>query len=114
MIEKQQYEIECGRCGETRLEFLSEQDIRLINEGTGPVYRECEKCGKTTGWIKAAAAPDLTSRTTLAVVNPRSASGQDQEPRTPSGQERMASRSERREVTKLMHRPEAQINSVDQ
>jgi hypothetical protein len=112
MIGKQQDEIECGRCGEIRLEILSEKDLRLITEGTGPVYRECEKCGKTTGWIKATAGTDLTSRTNSAVVNPQSAS--DPAQRTPAGQERMASRSERREVNKLTLRPEAQINAADQ
>jgi hypothetical protein len=32
----------------------------LIGDSNGPVYRKCEPCGKTTGWIKRAARSAAT------------------------------------------------------
>ncbi len=99
---KQEYEIECGRCGETRCESLSEDDARLINEGTGPVYYECERCGKMTGWMKATKPGPQKSEENHLTTQSQSPGSQVQEPQILNGQERMASRPERHQVNELL------------
>lgn len=54
-MEDQKLQIECGRCGKTMSEILTEVEARTIRDGIGPVYRHCDRCEKTTGWIEAAA-----------------------------------------------------------
>src|SRR2546425_919172 len=98
-MEKEQYEIECGRCRATRLEFLTEVEARAISDGIGPVYRQCERCGRMTGWIaarveRAETQPGMTRRP--------SASGQIAERLIPRGQERMATQSECDEVNAML------------
>ena len=53
-------QIECGRCGKTMSEILTEAEARTIRDGIGPAYRHCDRCEKTTGWIEAAAERDAT------------------------------------------------------
>ncbi|HWC76236.1 MAG TPA: hypothetical protein VG778_02180 [Blastocatellia bacterium] len=60
-MESRQYEIECGRCGESRPELLTGDEANGIVDRTSPVYRLCERCGRTTGWIKAKARPAVTA-----------------------------------------------------
>src|SRR5262245_48650256 len=53
-MERQKFQIECGRCGKTGLESLIGEEARIIEDCVGPVFRHCDSCEKTTGWIKAA------------------------------------------------------------
>ncbi|MCI0487366.1 MAG: hypothetical protein L0229_12295 [Blastocatellia bacterium] len=62
-IEKRQYEIECGRCGATKQESVTEGEAKGITDRTAPVYRPCERCGKTTGWIESRSDPALAKET---------------------------------------------------
>lgn len=99
-MEQQQYEIECGRCGETKLEFLTEEEAKVTSEGIGPAYRHCERCGKITGWIKA--------RTKHAAREEAGAGRSDQSvgKMVPYGEERIATSSERAEVNAILRRPD--------
>jgi hypothetical protein len=97
-MEQQRCEIECGRCGETRLEFLSEEERRVTSEGSERVYRPCERCRKVTGWSK-------TRSQRAAEIGPVMALRPMVAKRlVPRGQERMATTSERDEVNSLLHR----------
>jgi hypothetical protein len=103
-VERRKYEIECGRCGEAGLEFLTEEEVRVIGDGTGPAYRQCERCGKMTGWI--AASGHGTPRG-AAKQGPIQTTGRPPESPTPHGQERMATQSERDQMKAMLRRPEA-------
>ena len=48
-------QIECGRCGKTMSEILTEVEARTIRDGATLLYRHCDCCEKTTGWTEAAA-----------------------------------------------------------
>ena len=104
-MERQPYEIECGRCGETRLEFLTEGEARDISDGVGPAYRQCERCGKVTGWIEASAKHAATGEMKQCLRQRPPASGQPAEGLVSRGQERMATQSERDRVDAMLHRP---------
>jgi|GEM_PF-2676203 len=106
-MKKRQYEIECGRCGETRLEFLTEGEARAIADGVGPAYRPCERCGKMTGWIEARGKRASIEGTRNYPTAQQSARNQAAEGSVPRGQERMATQSERDEVDEMLRRPEA-------
>jgi hypothetical protein len=47
-----QWTIECARCGATKLESITGDEARGMMEETRPIYRSCERCERTTGWIK--------------------------------------------------------------
>ncbi len=64
----------------------------------GPAYRQCERCGKVTGWIKARSKP--AAETGLA-QRPL-VSTQVAERLVPRGQERMVTPSERDEVNSIL------------
>lgn len=106
-METRQYEIECGRCGETRLEVLTEAEARAIGDGIGPASRQCERCGKTTGWIKARRKSASTDEAVRRSTHRESAVGPSAERLVQRGQERMATQSERDEVAAILHRPDA-------
>jgi hypothetical protein len=55
-MEKSNYQIECGRCGMTKTEPLTEEEAKGLSDRISPVYRSCSRCGKTTGWIEARTA----------------------------------------------------------
>ena len=101
-MEKQEYHIECGRCGETRLERLTEHEAQGISDGIRPVFRLCVQCGRTTGWIEARNQPgsDLPRRATEPATSSRAA-----ERFVLSGQERIATQSERDEVNEMLRGP---------
>lgn len=104
-MEQQRQAIECGRCGETRLECLTEEEVRVISDGVGPAYRPCERCGKVTGWIEARSECAGVAETGLDLAPRRLASVQTSERLIPRGQERMATPSECDEVDAMLHRP---------
>jgi len=54
-MENQKLQIECGRCGETMSDTLTEEEATTLKDGIGPVYRHCDNCEKMTGWIETAA-----------------------------------------------------------
>src|SRR5438105_7269468 len=99
-MEKQQYDIECGRCGEISWGVLTEEEVRVTSDGIGPAYRYCEQCGKVTGWIKA--KPQRAEREETG----SDASAQSAEKLVPCGEERIATSSERDEVNARLHRPD--------
>ena|ERR1051326_5748710 len=99
-MEQQQYEIECGRCGETRLECLTEEEARVTSDGIGPAYRNCERCGKVTGWIKAG------SKHAERKEAGSGAGAQTAGKLVPCGEERIATSSERDEVNAKLRRPD--------
>ena len=95
-MEQRQYEIECVRCGETKLEFLTEAEARVTSDGIGPAYRHCERCGKVTGWIKARSTQAEREEAGSGV------SAQAAGMLVPRGEERMATSSERDEVNAIL------------
>ncbi|MDX2030444.1 MAG: hypothetical protein SF339_07235 [Blastocatellia bacterium] len=62
-MKKQKQTIECGRCGESRQEALTEAEVAVIRDAIGPIYRQCDRCEKTTGWIGGAPAPARSRKT---------------------------------------------------
>src|SRR5438128_1629977 len=101
---EQQYEIECVRCGETTLECLTEEEVRVTSDGIGPVYRPCGRCGKVTGWIKATskhAEAEERGSAQQPVTN-----AQTVKSLVPRGEERLATSSERDEVNARLRRPD--------
>jgi len=97
---EQQHEIECVRCGETKLEFLTEEEAKVTSDGIGPAYRHCERCGKVTGWIQA--------RSKYAEREEAGSGRSDQfaGKMIPSGEERIATSSERDEVNAILRGPD--------
>jgi hypothetical protein len=103
-MERQQYQIECGRCGETRLEFLTEQEARVVSDAIGPAYRQCERCGKVTGWIEARSQCAGAEETRVEAAYQPSANAQTAERPVPRGQERVATQCEREQVKAMLQR----------
>jgi hypothetical protein len=100
-MERRPFAIECVRCGETRLELLTEAEERTLNDGVGPVYRQCEQCEKTTGWVKGRGS--LESELAYLPLG-QSVSNLTASQPVPSGQERMANQSELDEMEDLLQR----------
>jgi len=98
-MERRPFVIECVRCGETRPELLTEAEERILNDGVGPVYRQCEQCEKTTGWIKGRG---LLESELAYLPFGQSVSNPITSQPVPSGQERMANQSELDEVDDLL------------
>jgi hypothetical protein len=101
-MEKQQYEIACGRCGEIRLEFLTEREGRVTSDGIGPAYRPCERCRKVTGWIKARSRRTPAAEAGLDMAQRPLSSTQNAERLVPSGQERIPTSSESDEANSIL------------
>jgi hypothetical protein len=90
--------IECGRCGETRLELLAESEARAFSNAIGSHLRYCAQCGRTTRW--------LTWRRRLndELSNPPTHKGVGRivaRP-VPAGQERLASQSELDAISEIL------------
>ena len=89
--------IECVRCVETRLELLTEVEVRSISDGIGPVYRYCAQCDRMTGW---AAGLGLLNAN---LSDPsRRGFGRNTKRLIPAGQERLARQSEIDDIGKRM------------
>jgi hypothetical protein len=102
-MENQKLQIECGRCGKTMSEILTEVEAGTIRDGVGPVYRHCDRCEKTTGWIEA---PSESAATEVAKQHPaaaRSTSRSSNDRPVAHGQERLATASERDEMQAILH-----------
>jgi len=110
-MEDQKHQIECGRCGETMLEALTQEEVRTIKDGTGPVYRQCDRCERTTGWIEAAARRNATVEAKRHATGARSTSGWSSDRPVAHGRERLATASERDEVDALLYTPTAVQNT---
>ncbi len=110
-MENQKLQIECGRCGETRLEALTEEEARTIKDGIGPAYRHCDHCEKTTGWIEAAAKRHATEEAKQQAARARSTSASSNDRLVAHGQERLATASERDEVDAMLYEPDAVQNT---
>lgn len=95
-MKKQEYTIECGRCGESRREFLSVEEAGKLSDGVEPIYRECERCEKTTGWISSACQSPASEEPASRPLPP----AQNQPLK---GQERMATQAERDNVNSIVH-----------
>lgn len=100
-MKKQQHTIECGRCGETRVEYLTEEESRMLNDATGPIYRQCERCGKTTGWINSSRPVTAMRASTPVLMQNQSVGARPSENRPLNGQERMATQAERDSVNSM-------------
>jgi hypothetical protein len=107
----QKFKIECGRCGETMSETLTEEEARTIRHAVGPVYRNCVRCERTTGWIEAAARRNAKEKLKrrAAVARPLSESSNDRP--VAHGQERLATVSERNEVDAMLCKPDVVQNT---
>jgi endogenous inhibitor of DNA gyrase (YacG/DUF329 family) len=106
-MEDQKLQIECGRCGKTMSEILTEAEARTIRDGIGPVYRHCDRCEKTTGWIEAAAERDATEAAKQHPVAARSTSQSNNDRPIAHGHERLATTSERDEVDAMLYEHDA-------
>jgi len=100
-------QIECGRCGKTMSEILTEVEARTIRDGIGPVYRHCDRCEKTTGWIEAAAERDATEGAPQHPAAARSTSRSSYDRPVAHGQERLATTSERDEMEAMLYEHDA-------
>jgi len=92
-MEKQHHKIECVRCGETRMEFLSEDEVGMLIDAVGPIYRQCNGCERTTGWI---------SSTKSLTVSVQSSNDPAVDNQPIKGQERMATQAERDKVNSMV------------
>jgi hypothetical protein len=106
-MEDQELQIECGRCGKTMPEILTEVEARTIRDGIGPVYRHCDHCERTTGWIEAVAEGDAREKAKQRPAGARSTSGSSNDSPVAHGQERLATASERDEVIAMLYKPGA-------
>jgi hypothetical protein len=89
--------IECVRCDETRLELLTDDEVRSITDGIGPVYRYCAQCDRMTGW--AAGRGILNA---ILSDPSRPGFGWNMKRPVPAGQERLARQSEIDAIGKRM------------
>jgi hypothetical protein len=88
-------QIECGRCGKTMSEILTEVEARTIRDGIGPAYRQ------------AAAERDATEGAPQHPTAARSTSGASNEGPVAHGQERLATPSERDEMEAMLYEHDA-------
>lgn len=112
MMKKQQHTIECGRCGETRQEFLTEEETKKLNDVAGPIYRDCAGCGKTTGWIGSAHPPVATKEPILSLVQNPPVNGRTNGSQPLKGQERMATQDERDDVNSMLRNDPHSVSKV--
>lgn len=110
-MENQKLQIECGRCGETMLETLTGEEARTIEDGIGPIYRHCVRCERTTGWIETATRCDATEGAKQHPAGARPISGSSNDRPVAHGQERLATASERDEVSAMLYEPAAVQNT---
>lgn len=89
----QRQTIECVRCGLAREDLLTEEETEKLIAVVEPIYRYCEQCATTTGWIGGKPLPPRTEHDPL----PQSRVGSG----TQSGQERMATQAERDHVDSM-------------
>jgi hypothetical protein len=106
-MKDQKLQIECGRCGKIMSEILTEVEARTIRDGVGPVYRQCDRCEKTTGWIEAPAESDATDGAKQHPAAARSTSRSSNDRPVAHGQERLATASERDEMEAILHERDA-------
>ena len=106
-MDGQKLQIECVRCGNTMSEILIEAEARTIRDGIGPVYRHCDRCEKTTGWIEAAAERDATEGAPQHPAAARSTGRSSNERPVAHGQERLATTSERDEMEAMLYEHDA-------
>jgi hypothetical protein len=107
IMENQKLQIECGRCGKTTSEILTEVEARTIKDAIGPVYRYCDRCEKTTGWIEAAAERDATEGAKQHPAAAQSTSRSSNDRPVAHGQERLATASERDEMEAMLYEHDA-------
>ena len=106
-MKDQKLKIECGRCGKTMSDILTEAEARTIRDGVGTVYRHCDRCEKTTGWIEAAAERDVTEGAKQHQTAARSTSRSSNDRPVAQGQERLATTSERDEMEAMLSEHDA-------
>ena len=99
----QQQTLECVRCGVTREDLLTEEEAERLNSATGPVYRDCAQCEKTTGWISSARSPVAAKELSWHQSQPQIGGGKSIGGQTIKGQERMATQAERDTVDSMVH-----------
>jgi hypothetical protein len=102
IMKKQQRMIECGRCGETRQEFLTQEEMEKLNDAIGPIYRQCGRCERMTGWIGSARPSVATKEPRPGPLQNRPVNGLAAEGQPRNGQKRMATQAERDEVNSMV------------
>lgn len=101
---KETHAIECGRCGESRLESLTEEEAKKLRDAIEPIYRQCARCEKTTGWIGSAEAPAGGRELMPQRAQNQSENGGAAADRpSRKGHERMATQAERDNVNSMVH-----------
>lgn len=96
-MDRLQHRIECVRCGEEKLEFLTEEELEKLNDAVGPIYRPCSACDRTTGWIGSTKPEPATKN--LQNSSSKKASAKNSPARE---QKRMATQAERDRVNSLV------------
>jgi hypothetical protein len=76
-------------------DILTEVEARTVRDGIGPVYRHCDRCEKTTGWIEASAERDAAEGAKQHTAAAQSTSRSSNDRPVAHGQERLATASER-------------------
>jgi hypothetical protein len=81
--------IECGRCGETRLDPLADGKASAVSDAIGPLMQYCPRCGSTTGWLP------WRRRSNDELLNPS---------KVLAGQERLATQSELAAISEMLQK----------
>ena len=93
----QRQTIECVRCGLAGEDLLTEEETEKLVAAVGPIYRYCEQCATTTGWIGSESLPARMENSPL----PQSRAGSGTRSPILKGQERMATQAERDHVDSM-------------
>jgi hypothetical protein len=90
--------IECGRCGETRLETLAESEAMAVSDAIDPLSRYCAQCGSTTSWLtwRQRSNDELSNPSTHKGIGRIAARP------VPAGQERLANQSELEAISEIL------------
>ncbi|MEN3332854.1 MAG: hypothetical protein V7641_2219 [Blastocatellia bacterium] len=64
-MQEHRWTIECARCRATKLELITGDEAKGMTEETRPIYRLCERCERTTAWIKVKIKPALAEEKPL-------------------------------------------------
>ncbi|MBS1787069.1 MAG: hypothetical protein JST85_05070 [Acidobacteria bacterium] len=101
-MKKLQQAIKCESCGDSRLALLMSGDAKAFNDVAGPIYRDCIRCGKITGWTVGLRQSATTSNASSISFQSKFESIQVVDSYTINGQERIATQAERDKVNLMV------------
>lgn len=84
------------------MESLTEEEARTLHDATAPIYRQCGRCEKTTGWIGSARPLAGAEEPVFHATQGQPMNGLATEDRLLKSQKRMATQAERDQVNSMM------------